>query len=551
MKSVVDAGTPAMDNRCGGTMAHAKARETHEMARSNRSGPAAEGWSAGVDRLALQRAMVDSGAGSLTPGAVRSFQGTLGNRVTNGLITPSRSGRALPEGLRASMERSFGRSFGDVRIHEDGRAEAYSALAVTSGRDIHFARGQFRPDTQRGRELIGHELTHVVQQAGSSSVAQGKAGDTSSANGLFGDSELEEEADDIGGRAGRGESVTGLVVGRTNGIVAQGKTEDGTTGAALDRFYEEFSRIKVHYRGNTIEVIPPYHINKNSKKRKRKKNAEKARKKNKNVQEMLDNLELQRKIHPDTLKGKAQPSELKVILEAAVRQGLVEHEENAMHAFLSTYGLSVDCSGYVSQALNYLGDGNMTIDARDRLKARDTHSSTLKGGTPRFKEVKIERLQEGDTMHLKDHIRIVNEVVKEGDIIYFRTTESTGIENKKTRRDGLMTRWWKYQRRKLYFSWESQQGSHPDAGDRSWKRSKETNTFGRLKSITKNKRKYRKANRDQQSHIGTDKRKRNDASRTDLAPAVPDREYFGTIEEMELHQPTVDNDVGQEVEEGR
>lgn len=247
-------------------MAHAKARETHETARSNRSGPAAERRSAGVDQLALQRAMVDSGAGSLTPGAVRSFQGTLGNRVTNGLITPSRSGRALPEGLRASMERSFGRSFGDVRIHEDGRAEAYSALAVTSGRDIHFARGQFMPDTQRGRELIGHELTHVVQQAGSAAAVQGKGAENIGAR-LLDEDLLEQEANRIGERVARGDSVVGGIQtraryswhGRSAALQAQ-KSKQGSTGEAsidgIDWGYIEERENESQGRPHRIGYVP-------------------------------------------------------------------------------------------------------------------------------------------------------------------------------------------------------------------------------------------------------------------------------------------------------
>ena len=39
------------------------------------------------------------------------------------------------------------------------------ALAYTQGTDIHFAPGQFEPDTSAGQQLLGHELTHVIQQA--------------------------------------------------------------------------------------------------------------------------------------------------------------------------------------------------------------------------------------------------------------------------------------------------------------------------------------------------------------------------------------------------
>ncbi|SPE40621.1 hypothetical protein SBA3_3800013 [Candidatus Sulfopaludibacter sp. SbA3] len=40
-----------------------------------------------------------------------------------------------------------------------------NALAYTVGRDVVFASGKYAPQTSRGRKLIAHELTHLVQQA--------------------------------------------------------------------------------------------------------------------------------------------------------------------------------------------------------------------------------------------------------------------------------------------------------------------------------------------------------------------------------------------------
>lgn len=77
-------------------------------------------------------------------------------------------GSALPPTLRERMEVGFGSSFADVRVHTGGAAAAASARlqaeAFTSGRDIAFATGQYRPGTPAGDRLIAHELAHVVQQ---------------------------------------------------------------------------------------------------------------------------------------------------------------------------------------------------------------------------------------------------------------------------------------------------------------------------------------------------------------------------------------------------
>lgn len=78
------------------------------------------------------------------------------------------SGQPLDERTRADMEQRFSRDFSQVRIHanaqSDTTAKSISARAYTAGRDIHFARGEFRPQHPEGRRLLAHELTHTVQQ---------------------------------------------------------------------------------------------------------------------------------------------------------------------------------------------------------------------------------------------------------------------------------------------------------------------------------------------------------------------------------------------------
>jgi hypothetical protein len=68
----------------------------------------------------------------------------------------------------ASRSQRF--DFSGVRIHADARAvesaRAMNALAYTVGRDIVFGAGQYAPQSETGRRLIAHELTHVLQQRG-------------------------------------------------------------------------------------------------------------------------------------------------------------------------------------------------------------------------------------------------------------------------------------------------------------------------------------------------------------------------------------------------
>ena len=86
------------------------------------------------------------------------------------------SGEPLEGATRALMEERFGYDFGNVRIHRDARsvdsARAVNAHAYTVGRDIVFNSNTFAPDTDSGRRLLVHELTHVVQQGATPQTVQ-------------------------------------------------------------------------------------------------------------------------------------------------------------------------------------------------------------------------------------------------------------------------------------------------------------------------------------------------------------------------------------------
>lgn len=85
--------------------------------------------------------------------------------VHDALRSPARS---LDPQTRAFMEPHFGYDFSRVRIHSgpgaSRAADAMQAQAFTFGSDIVFGSGKFAPFTPAGRKLLGHELTHVVQQ---------------------------------------------------------------------------------------------------------------------------------------------------------------------------------------------------------------------------------------------------------------------------------------------------------------------------------------------------------------------------------------------------
>jgi hypothetical protein len=80
-------------------------------------------------------------------------------------------GQPLDSATRSFMEPRFGHNFSGVRVHTDAKAaesaRAVNALAYTVGDQMCFDTGFHRPDTADGRQLIAHELAHVVQQSGS------------------------------------------------------------------------------------------------------------------------------------------------------------------------------------------------------------------------------------------------------------------------------------------------------------------------------------------------------------------------------------------------
>jgi Domain of unknown function (DUF4157)/HNH/Endo VII superfamily toxin with a SHH signature len=100
-------------------------------------------------------------------------------KVTSAIQSLDGAGRPLPLNSRAFFEPRFGVDFGHVRIHTDTRAietaHSINARAFTFGRHIAFGAGEYSPDTDAGKHVLAHELTHVVQQTGASEPEQSAA----------------------------------------------------------------------------------------------------------------------------------------------------------------------------------------------------------------------------------------------------------------------------------------------------------------------------------------------------------------------------------------
>lgn len=124
------------------------------------------------------------------------------NADIQGRIESKRSGGApIDGGTRTAMEGSFGESFQDVRIHHDHESDSLNrslgAKAFTTGNDIFFRQDAAPSD----RALLGHELTHVVQQR-EGAVSGGAGLTVGPANDSF-----EQQADSMGATVASGGAV--------------------------------------------------------------------------------------------------------------------------------------------------------------------------------------------------------------------------------------------------------------------------------------------------------------------------------------------------------
>lgn len=113
----------------------------------------------------------DDGTIARKPAAGGSFATSLATpSVQAGIADARRSSVAtsLSPTTRGFFEDRLARPLPDVRVHADataaGLASKLDARAFTIGRDVFFASGEYRPETNTGRRLLAHELVHTLQQ---------------------------------------------------------------------------------------------------------------------------------------------------------------------------------------------------------------------------------------------------------------------------------------------------------------------------------------------------------------------------------------------------
>jgi|GEM_PF-1784639 len=135
------------------------------------------------------------------------------------------TGNAMPADIQERAQSVFGTDLSTVRFHNDANAhssaEQIQARAFTTGHDVYFGAGWYQPQTKPGLQLIGHELTHVVQQRKGLSASRLRG---------VGD-EYEQEADSGGDAFANGLSAQVT----TAGGESQGVQRTANPGAEAER----------------------------------------------------------------------------------------------------------------------------------------------------------------------------------------------------------------------------------------------------------------------------------------------------------------------------
>jgi len=100
--------------------------------------------------------------------------GNDGSSLESNLNSSKTGGSALPAPTQSEMESGFGADFSNVRVHNDSNAvqmnQQLGSQAFTHGNHIYFNEGKYNPESDSGKHLLAHELTHTVQQGAASSV---------------------------------------------------------------------------------------------------------------------------------------------------------------------------------------------------------------------------------------------------------------------------------------------------------------------------------------------------------------------------------------------
>lgn len=102
---------------------------------------------------------------------LQMYGGDENSSLESDLNNSKGGGNPLSTHTKNEMESGFGTDFSGVRVHNDNNAvqmnRQLGSQAFTNGNDVYFNEGKYNPESDSGKHLLAHELTHTVQQGAS------------------------------------------------------------------------------------------------------------------------------------------------------------------------------------------------------------------------------------------------------------------------------------------------------------------------------------------------------------------------------------------------
>lgn len=143
-------------------------QEADAMAEKIVRGESFFGLSGPISTVNLQKKCTECEQNEQIQMKAYSNGGSARKDVEHGVLSEKANGKTLNPETRNWMESRFGTDFGNVKIHDGNNAQQLNdklnARAFTHRDHIFFNSGEYEPNTLKGKKLLAHELTHVVQQ---------------------------------------------------------------------------------------------------------------------------------------------------------------------------------------------------------------------------------------------------------------------------------------------------------------------------------------------------------------------------------------------------
>lgn len=274
-----------------------------------------------------------------------------------------------------------------------------------------------------------------------------------------------------------------------------GTTWDERIRTTVEAFLSAFMAIPVRVGSQTVRVHPPYFMNAGAHSAQATRDRDRIAGEHRAAAPQALRALIDERRFTNARIGKSTPEMIRDLLETADQRGLlqadatVNRQPTAEHlrAFLQQYGLGVDCSGFVCQAINKLLDLFPGAAAADRIaQPHSTSSASLKGGQGAFERVTDPaQLCAGDTMWLSGHIRILGWAERRGNRIVFCTAES---RSSNPRDIGPSVAYWRLTPdaqagAENFTGWRLERSDDLNAPDTGWRRVATTHVYGHYRPL--------------------------------------------------------------------